>query len=95
MDVVSDLEGQPTFADNADEADALNWEQVQVREAERETAWELVPTGRQWRKEPRRGSGEGHQGNAQVHAPQGAGWRGADSKLQRALHCPDDGGQCG
>ena len=51
-EVVSDLGGQPTFADNAGKADTLNWEQVQDREAEQGTALEFVPTEQQWRNEP-------------------------------------------
>ena len=50
--VVSDSGGQPTFTDNVDKADTLNWEQVWDQEAERGTAWEFVPAGRPWRSEP-------------------------------------------
>ena len=49
--VVSDQGGQLTSSDNTGETNSLNWEQVEGQEAERETAWEFVPTGCQWRNE--------------------------------------------
>ena len=94
-EVVSDQGGQLTSSDNAGKTDSLNWEQVEDREAERGTAWEFVPTGGQWRNKLAESRVKVIKATLEAHAPLGAGWRGADPELQRALHGPGDGSQRG
>ena len=90
--VVSDRGSQLTSSDNTGKTNLLDWEEVVGREADRGTAWEFVPAGRQWRNKLAKSRVSMRQSST---CSPTAEWRDANPELQRALLGPGDSGQCG